>query len=79
MSRAGLNGRDHQMHRLRNRALRRVVRAMLIAEVSAERAERTTALARRGSGLAFGSLACDEPRAWRQGRIVLRLVKGANT
>jgi len=77
MSRHELDLRDHQMHQLRNRALRRVLASMLRAGLAKSHAARAHALAERREHWPGADMPVDQPRRWPRGASApLRLVKG---
>jgi hypothetical protein len=70
-----LEVRDYEMHRIRNRALGRILRTLVLIEQTKAYAGRARLLASRRLS-APSDLACDQPRRWPRGaRAPLRLVK----
>ena len=77
MSRRHFQPYDHEMHHLRNRALRRIIESLLLAQASRTHAADAHRLAVRGQRQTWERMRADEARRWpRGGRGPLRLVKG---
>jgi hypothetical protein len=77
VSRRDLRPHDHEMHELRNRALRRIIESMLLVQVSRTHAADAHRLAVRGRRQTWERMRADQARRWPRGaQAPLRLVKG---